>query len=122
MSRSSSLHFLRRARRLRGLVGILEEERPGQVFATIAEGLGDHAALMNAGHADRVEFMAWRQGFSRRTIGFGQGKIRMTEPWVLPLALVVAFLAGFIIGYRHGFSQRHSFAHASTSQRSGSRL
>jgi hypothetical protein len=46
----------------------------------------------------------------------------MTEPWVLPLAFVVALLVGFTIGYRHGSSRRHTFVHAETSRRSHRRL
>jgi len=46
----------------------------------------------------------------------------MTEPSVLPLAVVVAFMVGFTIGYRHGFSRRQRFAHASTSRRFHRRL
>jgi hypothetical protein len=46
----------------------------------------------------------------------------MTEPWVLPLAIVVAFLAGFVIGYRRPFSRRHAFAQVSTSRRPQRRL
>jgi hypothetical protein len=46
----------------------------------------------------------------------------MTEPWVLPLAIVVAFLVGFAIGYRHPFPRRHAFVQVSTSRRSHRRL
>jgi hypothetical protein len=56
----------------------------------------------------------------------------MTEPLVLPVAVVdaflvlVAFLVGFTIGCRHGFSRRHSCTSAATSRsshnRGGSRL
>ena len=69
-----------------------------------------------------LEFLGWRQGFPRRIVGIGQGKIRMTESWVLPWALVVAFLVGFAIGYRHPFSRRHAFAQVSTSRRPHRRL
>jgi hypothetical protein len=69
-----------------------------------------------------LEFLGWRQGFPRRIVGIGQGKIRMTEPWVLPLAIVGAFLVGFAIGYRHPFSRRHAFAQVSTSRRPQRRL
>jgi hypothetical protein len=52
----------------------------------------------------------------------------MTEPLVVPVAVVeallvvVAFLVGFAIRYRHGFSRRHSFVHATISRRSHWRL
>jgi hypothetical protein len=57
MSRSSSLHFLRRARRLRGLVGILEEERRGKSSRPSPKDSVIMESLMNAGRADCVEFM-----------------------------------------------------------------